>query len=68
MFTSIDAFLKYFDTVHRRALRDIGALPVGADGWRPSAGEGEYAWSINQIVGHMASSRLYFASAYRGEG
>jgi uncharacterized damage-inducible protein DinB len=66
--TSIDAFLAYFDAVNRRALRDIGALPREADGWRPSLGEGEKAWSINQIVGHMASSRLYFASAYRGEG
>ena len=26
------------------------------------------AWSINELVGHMAASRLYFASAYRGEG
>jgi uncharacterized damage-inducible protein DinB len=54
--------------VHRRALRDIGALPAEADGWAPTAGEGEQAWSINQLVGHMASARLYFASAYRGEG
>jgi uncharacterized damage-inducible protein DinB len=66
--TSIDAFLRYFDAVHRRALRDVAALPPEADGWRPGRGEGENAWSINQIVGHMAGSRLYFASAYRGEG
>ncbi len=68
MFTSINAFLKYFDAVNRRALRDIGALPPEADGWTPPAGEGEHAWSINVIVGHIAMSRLYFASAYRGEG
>ncbi len=68
MFVSIDAFLKYFDAVNRRALRDIGALPPEADGWAPATGEGEHAWSINQLVGHMAGSRLYFASAYRGEG
>ena len=68
MITSIDAFLRYFDAVNRRALRDVGALPGEADGWRPATGEGEKAWSINQLVGHMASSRLYFASAYRGEG
>ena len=68
MIGSIDAFLRYFDAVHRRALRDVGALPPEADGWTPPAGEGENAWSINQLVGHMASSRLYFASAYRGEG
>jgi uncharacterized damage-inducible protein DinB len=68
MFTGIDAFLRYFDSVHRRALRDVGSLPPEADGWRPPAGEGEGAWSVNTIVGHMAGSRLYFASAYRGEG
>ncbi len=68
MFVSIDAFLKYFDAVNRRALRDIGALPPEADGWASATGEGEHAWSINKLVGHMAGSRLYFASAYRGEG
>ncbi|MCH7699772.1 MAG: DinB family protein [Chloroflexi bacterium] len=68
MFTSINAFLNYFDAVNRRAMRDIGALPPEADGWAPAASEGEYAWSINQLVGHMAGSRLYFASAYVGEG
>jgi uncharacterized damage-inducible protein DinB len=65
---SIEAFLRYFDAVHRRALRDIHALPPEADGWAPPAGEGEGAWSINTLVGHMAGARLYFASAYRGEG
>lgn len=68
MFRSIEAFLRYFDAVHRRAVRDVGSLPPEADGWRPASGEGESAWSINQLVGHMAGSRLYFASAYRGEG
>lgn len=68
MFNSIDTFLNYFDGVNRRAMRDIAALPPEADGWRPAQGEGENAWSINQLVGHMAGSRLYFASAYRGEG
>ena len=68
MFVSINAFLKYFDAVNRRALRDIGALPPEADGWTPEKGEGEHAWSINKLIGHMAGSRLYFASAYRGEG
>ncbi len=66
--TSIAAFLRYFDAVHRRAMRDIAALPPEADSWAPSVGEGEGAWSINVLVGHMAGSRLYFASAYRGDG
>ena len=68
MFSSIDGFLRYFRSVNKRAVRDIAALPPEADGWRPEAGEGENAWSINQLIGHMAGSRLYFASAYRGEG
>lgn len=68
MITSITAFLRYFDAVNRRAVRDIGALPPAADGWRPATGEGEKAWSINTLVGHMAGSRLYFASAYAGKG
>jgi uncharacterized damage-inducible protein DinB len=66
--TSIDSFLRYFDAVHRRAVRDIAALPPEADGWAPAAGEGEHGWGINTLVGHMAASRLYFASAYCGEG
>lgn len=68
MIQSIEAFLAYFEAVNRRALRDIGALPPEADGWRPAIGEGEAAWSINELVGHMAAFRRYFASAYLGEG
>ncbi len=68
MFTDIETFLRYFDGVHRRALRDIGALPSEAASYRPETGEGEGAWGIGQLVSHMAGSRLYFARAYRGEG
>lgn len=68
MFSSIDTFLRYFEGVNRRAMRDIAALPAEADGWTPATGEGEKAWSINKLVGHMAGSRLYFASAYSGNG
>ncbi len=68
MITDIDTFLRYFDGVHRRALRDIGALPPEAERWAPPAGEGENGWSIAEIVRHMAGSRIYFARAFRGEG
>jgi uncharacterized damage-inducible protein DinB len=68
MIQSIADFLRYFDAVHRRAVRDVAALPPEADGWSPAIGEGEKAWSINTIIGHLGWSRLYFASAYRGEG
>lgn len=49
-------------------MRDVAALPPEADGWAPAVGGGEAAWSINVLIGHMAGARLYFASAYRGEG
>lgn len=68
VYRSVEAFLRYFEGVNRRAMRDIGALPPEADGWRPTTGEGERAWSINKLVGHMCGSRLYFASAYLGRG
>lgn len=68
MFTSIDAFLRYFEGANRRAMRDAGALPPEADGWTPATGEGEKAWSINKLIGHMCGSRFYFASAYLGNG
>jgi uncharacterized damage-inducible protein DinB len=68
MITSIDAFLRYFDGIHRRSVRDVGALPPAAEGWTPDGGREEGAWSINRIVGHICSSRSYFVSAYLGTG
>jgi uncharacterized damage-inducible protein DinB len=68
MFRDIDAFLRYFEGVNKRAMRDIAALPPAADGWKPTSGEGEKAWAINTLIGHMCGSRLYFASAYCGTG
>jgi len=68
MITDPDAFLRYFDSVHRRTLRDIEALPPAAGSWAPASGEGENAWSIADIVRHIADSRIYMVKAYRGEG
>ena len=68
MINDPQAFLRYFDSIHRRTVRDIQALPAPAESWKPSTGEGEKAWSIAQIVHHMAESRMYFARAYHGEG
>ena len=61
-------FLRYFDSIHRRTLRDIEALPPPAEDWAPPVGEGEKSWSIAQIVHHICESRMYFARAYRNEG
>ena len=68
MITGPEEFLLYFDSIHRRTVRDIGALPPAAEGWVPPAGKGEQGWSIADIVHHIAESRIYFANAYRREG
>ena len=68
MITSIADYLKYFESVNRRDIRDVAALPPEADGWRPANGEGEKAFTINQLVGHICGQRFYFLAAYMGEG
>ena len=68
MITDLPTLLRYFDRFHQRTVRDIEALPSAAEFWRPPRGEGEKAWSIAEIVHHIAESRLYFASAYCGRG
>ena len=68
MIADPQAYLRYFDSIHRRTLRDVQALPEPAESWAPPVGEGEKSWSINQIVHHIAESRMYFARAYRNEG
>lgn len=68
MIADVDSYLKFFDSVRRRTERDVAALPPEAAAWRPPAIGGEAGWSIGQIVLHIGGTRLYFASAYRGEG
>src|SRR5262245_52976608 len=68
MITDLASYLRYFDGVRRRTARDVAALPPAAAAWRPPGHEGEAGWSIGQIVDHIGASRLYFASAYRGDG
>ena len=63
MITDPEEYLRYFDSIHRRTVRDIAALPPAAEGWAPPAGEVEQGWSIAEIVHHIAESRMYFASA-----
>ena len=68
MITDIASYVSFFDSLRRRTERDVAALPPAAVDWTPPALEGEAGWTIGQIVGHIGASRLYFASAYRGEG
>jgi uncharacterized damage-inducible protein DinB len=68
MITDIEAYLRFFDSVRRRTERDVAALPPAAAAWQPPAAGGEAGWGIGELVGHIGATRLYFASAYRGEG
>jgi len=68
MITDVESFLHFFDSVRRRTERDVAALPPAAATWQPPARDGEAGWSIGELVGHIGAIRLYFASAYRGEG
>ena len=67
MITDVESYLRFFDSVRRRTERDVAALPPAA-AWRPPAASGEAGWGIGELVGHIGATRLYFASAYRGEG
>lgn len=68
MITDIGGYLKFWEGVRRRTERDVAALPPEAAAWRPPDLGGEAGWAIGRIIGHLGASRLYFASAYRGEG
>jgi uncharacterized damage-inducible protein DinB len=68
MITDIASYLRFFDGVRRRTERDVAALPPEAAAWRRPTEGSEGEWRIGQIVGHIGGTRLYFASAYRGEG
>jgi len=68
MITDVESYLRFFDSVRRRTERDVAALPPAAASWRPPAADGEGGWGIGELVAHIGASRLYFASAYRGEG
>jgi uncharacterized damage-inducible protein DinB len=68
MITDVEAYLRFFDSVRRRTERDVAALPPQAAAWRPPPAGGEAGWGIGEIVAHIGATRLYFASAYRGEG
>jgi uncharacterized damage-inducible protein DinB len=67
--TDVRAFLGWFDGVHRRTVRDVSLLPPEAESWSPPVrDDGEAGWGIAKLVGHMAESRGYFASAFCGTG
>lgn len=69
MIADVPGFLRYFKGVHARTVRDVTSLPVKAETWRPPPSSDEEAsWGAPEIVRHMAEARLFFASAFVGEG
>ena len=66
MISDVESWIKWFDGVNRRAMRDVGGLSDDVLDWRPRSGEGEEAWTVRELVGHMATSRLFFAQAFSG--
>jgi uncharacterized damage-inducible protein DinB len=68
MFTDVDTYLRYYEGLHKRTMRDVAALPAAAVDYKPPVGEGESGWPIGEIVRHVSGARLYFARAYRDEG
>ena len=68
MFRDVATYLRYFQGVRRRTIRDVAALPADAETWQPPYGDGEAGWGIPKIVEHIAESPSFFSSAYRGLG
>ncbi|HEV3475637.1 MAG TPA: DinB family protein [Actinomycetota bacterium] len=68
MISDIQSFLRFFEAVHRRTVRDVDALPKEAERWMPPADEGEQGWGPPEIVRHIAEARQFFAGAFAGSG
>ncbi|MGH2793033.1 MAG: DinB family protein [Actinomycetota bacterium] len=69
MISDANAFLSWFNGVHRRTVRDISLLPPEAATWLPNAPtEGDERWGIPKLVAHIAEGRGFFAGAFRGDG
>jgi uncharacterized damage-inducible protein DinB len=67
--SDIASFLRYFEGVHKRTVRDVSVLPEAAERWTPEPGPDEEAsWGPPRIVRHIAEARGFFASAFRGDG
>lgn len=69
MISDIASFLRYFEGVHKRTVRDVSALPEAAERWKPEPRPDEEAsWGAPRIIRHIAEARGFFASAFRDDG
>jgi uncharacterized damage-inducible protein DinB len=68
VFRDVATYLKYFQGVRRRTIRDVATLPLEAETWQPPYGDGEGGWGIPKIVEHIAEAPFFFSSADRGLG
>ena len=69
MITDVRSFLRYFEGVHGRTVRDVSSLPEEAESWVPPASSDEEAsWGVPRIVGHIAEARRFFAGAFLDRG
>lgn len=51
LFTSVDAYLRYFKRIHERTQEMVGAIPSDKLDWQPAEGE----WSLGDIARHIPS-------------
>ena len=69
MIADVASFLRYFEGIHARTVRDVGVLPREAESWRPPpSDDAEASWGVPEIVRHIAEARRFFTSAFLGKG
>ena len=59
MITSIDSFIAYFESIRRRTITYVRAIPGDRVDWAPAPGE----FSCADLVRHLAAAELMFAGA-----
>jgi uncharacterized damage-inducible protein DinB len=65
----VEAFLRYFDGIHARTVRDVSSLPEEAERWVPPPGpDEESSWGVPRIVAHICEARRFFAGAFLDRG
>ena len=59
MIRSVASFSKYFDSIRRRTLHFIAAIPHDKFDWSPAVGE----FTFGDLVRHLAAAELMFVNA-----